>query len=361
MDNSVIVAALITILLFSCNSKTPKPVLDNTEVDNHIEPEQASLSPLPTHDPYFDGTQLITSPHGPKSITRQPFQDSKGNYWFATWDGIIGVDQKSMNAGKPIFTNYTNKEKLRRFRAFTILEDSKGNIWFGTIGAGVYVYDGNTFKNYTTNDGLVFDGVGCLMEDSKGKIWMGTQNGISIWDGKSFTNFTKEDGMPDTDVNSIVEDKDGLFWIGTRGAVCTYDGQAFKKVTRNTDQPFINVRRIIKDRDKNIWLGGNDGLWKYNGQQYINLRKNFNGYIYEDRKGNIWISAEANPPNQRNTWVLSRYDHDAIKNEMAVPTEIMRINGGYFDIMEDDLGNVWVGSTQGVFRYNGKTIDNFQE
>ncbi len=34
-------------------------------------------------------------------------------------------------------------------------EDRKGNMWFGSIGSGVYQYDGRSFKNFTTKDGLL--------------------------------------------------------------------------------------------------------------------------------------------------------------------------------------------------------------
>jgi ligand-binding sensor domain-containing protein len=96
------------------------------------------------------------------------------------------------------------------------LEDRKGNIWFGTIGAGVYRYDGKLFTNFTTKDGLVSDRVGCIYEDKAGNVWFGTEGGASRYDGKSFRNFTTKEGLPNNDINTIVEDNTGKFWFGTR-------------------------------------------------------------------------------------------------------------------------------------------------
>lgn len=32
--------------------------------------------------------------------------------------------------------------------------------------------------------------------------------------------------------------------------------------------------------------------WRYNCSTFTNFTKNFVGYIYEDKKGNIWTSSE---------------------------------------------------------------------
>ena len=195
--------------------------------DSISQPE----SILPEKDPYFAETKTVNTSYGPSNITRNIIQDRNGDVWLATWEGIIRYDGKS-------FTNFTNKEGLRRFRVFTILEDRKGNIWFGTVGAGVYCYDGKLFTNFTTKEGLANDRLGCIYEDKKGNIWFGTMGGISCYDGKTFTNFTTNDGLTSNDINSIIEDKNGNFWIGTRGEACFYDGKTFTNLKNNDGSSF---------------------------------------------------------------------------------------------------------------------------
>ena len=84
---------------------------------------------------------------------------------------------------------------MRRYHVFSLLEDRQGNIWFGTIGAGVYRYDGKTFTNFTTQHGLPDDKIGCFYEDRNGSLWIGTINGLSRYDGLTFTNYGTEDGL----------------------------------------------------------------------------------------------------------------------------------------------------------------------
>ncbi len=221
---------LLLILTTSCNGQDKAhlqeegPRQEQSRTDLPRDSKRQPESNLTDVDPWFVESQAIVTSSGPSSITRNILQDRKGSIWLATWEGIIRYDGKS-------FTNVTNKESLRRFRAFCVLEDRKGNIWFGTIGAGVYRYDGKVFTNFTTKDGLVNDRVGCIYEDKAGNVWFGTDGGASRYDGKSFRNFTTKEGLPNNDINTIVEDNTGKFWFGTSGDTCSYDGKTFITIT----------------------------------------------------------------------------------------------------------------------------------
>lgn len=357
---------LFLVLMFSSSckelSKTNLPEVKPTESTQSqaetTESKQAEVSEA-DFDPYFTESTTITTPNGPKSITRSILQDKKGNIWLATWEGIIRYDGKS-------FTNFTNKEGLRRYRVFTILEDSKGILWFGTIGAGVYRYDarlpdgqGKNFTNFTTKEGLADDKLGCIYEDKAGNIWFGTMGGVSKYDGKTFTNFTTKDGLTDNDINSIVEDKSGKFWFGTRGEASTFDGKTFTKFTNDEGESFTNVRCVIEDKMGNIWLGGNDGLWRYDGDSFINFNTNFVGYMYEDKVGNIWTSSAASRNGNSHSWVLSRYDRKPLPYELPTVTQIKVEENMFFGITEDKEGGIWLGHLNGAYRYDGTSFNDF--
>ncbi len=289
-------------------------------------------------DPYFTESTRIHSDYGARSITRNIIQDKEGNMWFASWEGIMGYDGKQ-------FTNYTNKENLRRFHMFSALEDSKGGLWFGSIGAGLYRYDGKDFVNVTKKDGLPDDVIMCFMEDSKRNIWMGTEKGVVIYDGKTYKAITEENGLINGDVNSIVEDEKGRVYIGTRGVLQVYENGIFTEVKQTDGSSFYNVRTVIIDREERMWLGGNDGLWVIDGDKQIQLSKDFAGYIFEDSKGEVWVGSVG--AGMRN-WVLKKYTiSDLPLTEFNV--ELMHNQEGQiFGIMEDDEGMIWFGHENGA-------------
>jgi ligand-binding sensor domain-containing protein len=308
--------------------------------------------------------ELIAS-NVPKTITRNFIEDSKGNIWVAAFDGIFRYDGHS-------FTNITSKVSSAHF--FDVLEDRKGNFWFASVGSGVFYYDGKTIQNFTTKDGLASDTVLDIYEDKTGNIWFGS-NGASRFDparrsdslgekGKSFTNYKMNEGLSGIDlydnaVNSIVEDNTGKFWFGTRGNTFTFDGKKFTVVTQNAE-PFLNVRKIIKDTKGNIWLASaEDGLWRYNGNTFTNFTQQPTGYVYEDKKGNIWTSSQPSY-NGSDKWALSRFDAQTLSNLRPTVTDVMSEYEDYknmiFGISEASDGSIWFGTLSGVYRYDGSAI-----
>lgn len=304
-------------------------------------------------------TKGVITSHGPERISRNIIQDRKGNIWIAAFDGIFRYDEKS-------FTNITSKVSSARF--FSVLEDRKGNLWFGSIGSGVYYYDGNSFQNFTTSEGLLNDEVGSIYEDKKGNIWFGVSGGASCYDGKSFRNYIIDGNAMNEDrtgktfpnrrpyeVNSIIEDKTGKFWFATRGNTFVYDEKTFTVFTHE-DKPFKNVRSIIEDKKGNIWLGGPDGLWRYNGSTFTNFTQRFVGYIIEDKKGNIWTSSGSD---SNLGWALSKYDGKSLSIKKPTVTAIAN-KPMIFGILEAHDGSIWFGAFDGVHRYDGKTITDFK-
>jgi len=135
---------------------------------------------------------------------------------------------------------------------------------------------------------------------------------------------------------------------------------------------------IIQDKTGNIWFVNlYNGLCRYDGKTFTHLTRE-NGLcrdssccIYEDKNGNLWIGSDS----KWNTGEggLCRYDarlNDAIAQEKSMPAgqEVFTrfskkeglTNSDIWTIVEDNDGNIWVGTRGGLFRYHspsGKFID----
>jgi len=307
-----------------------------------------------------EGKEAATS-RGPASITRNIIQDRKGNIWITSWEGMFRYDGKS-------FTNVTSPVSSARF--FSVLEDRQGALWFGTIGSGVYRYDGASFQHFTTAEGLLNNEIGCMYEDRAGHIWFGVNGGASRYDGKSFRNYSMAGDVmaedktgktfpdmtrPPHEVTSIIEDKTGKVWLGTRDNSFVYDGKTFAIVTHD-GTPFKNVRAIAEDKKGRIWLGGPDGLWRYDGGTWVNASKDFVGYVYEDKKGNLWTSSTQSIGTA--SWALSRYDEKSLSSDKPAVVETVSYQdrgGMLFGILEARDGTIWFGA-DGAYRYNGNAV-----
>lgn len=307
-------------------------------------------------DPYFIETKDTFSTKGPQCIVRNIIQDKAGNFWFATWHGIIKYDGK-------IFTNYTLKERLIHFHVIALFEDSKGNIWFSNARGGVYRYDGHTFSLFTAQNGLPDNTTNCFAEDKMGNVWFGTENGVSRYDGKTFTNFTTQDGLSDRYINAIIEDKTGKLWIGTNNGINIYDGKSFTKFTGSDNFPLKQVASLLEDKMGNIWIGswakqaGGQGLCRYDGKHVRRLiSPYFVMYMCQDTKGNLWLAHNKGAENPN--FALYNYDGQSFAK---IIEQTKTDNPLIFGIIEDKIGNIWFGTAKGVCRYDGKSFNYFDD
>jgi ligand-binding sensor domain-containing protein len=306
----------------------------------------------------YSGSQIkeLATSRAPTTQVRHIKQARSGEILLAaSWSGAFRYDGKS-------FTNFTNK--LGSHRYWDILEDRRGNRWFATLDSGVYCYTGIIVQHFTTREGLASNGVTCIYEDKAGIIWFGTGVGLTRYDGKSFQTFTTKNGLSDNAISTIMEDKTGKLWFGTRRDACFYDGKTFT-VFRNKDgKAFNNVWSIIEDKKGNIWLGDGDydlscyGLWRYDGSTFTHVSQRGVYDIVEDKKGNIWTTGEVNPGG--GVWALSRYDQKSLYDKKPTVTEMMSRRPALLALFAANDGSIWVGASEGVYRYDGKTFTDFR-
>ena len=92
----------------------------------------------------YDGKTFTQNVFHQKNLDGQYniLEDSKGNLWFDTQDGLGYYDGKS-------FDLFTEKDGIAIKDFIPVLLDKLGNIWFSSKGMKLYKYDGKTFTNYS--------------------------------------------------------------------------------------------------------------------------------------------------------------------------------------------------------------------
>jgi ligand-binding sensor domain-containing protein len=151
---------------------------------------------------HFDGTDLsyINNLDLAGPAVRAIYEDQNGEKWFGNNGGgfynyhngkLINLT-KQHRLGNEAFLK--QKQTLGKTgtlaRVFAINQDRDGQLWIGTADAGVWMYNGSTFKNYSLNDGLIGNRVTCIFKDNKGELWF-VCDGIQVcrFDGNKFVNF----------------------------------------------------------------------------------------------------------------------------------------------------------------------------
>lgn len=135
------------------------------------------------------------------------------------------------------------------------------------------------FKTLDSRNRLNSSQINCILKDSRGYVWFGTPAGLYRYDGYTFKNFqcNSQDGssLPDSYIESIQESLDGNLWIKTPTGLCIYHPQS-ESFERDMKQVFskmgFNERPDILyiDQKKNLWAYvPNKGVYAFNTQQQL--------------------------------------------------------------------------------------------
>jgi ligand-binding sensor domain-containing protein len=213
---------------------------------------------------------------------------------------------------------------------------------------------------------LVSQYIRSIFQDSKGNLWFGTiGEGVARYDEKKLTHFSNPDGFYNQTVYAINEDKEGNMWFGTDQGVYKYDPRrAVGKIFRNYNQKdglaYINITRkgILVDKSGTVWVGTHGGVYRYDPVADSEGRKSFSLFkelgtvniagIMEDKNRNIWFTSS----NQG----AYRYDGKTIVNFNEKEGLGENYAGG---IAQDKAGNMWFTMKNGICRYDGKIFTEY--
>lgn len=303
-----------------------------------------------------------TNPHSFSSLgqlqglkndqVRSIVQDSSGNIWLGTDEGLVRYDGK-------YFYHYRKEQGLSNNLILCLFIDSQGNLWFGSFRGGVTKFDGIYLTNFNTEDGLLSDVVNAIGEDTHGNIWFGTGGGVTVYDGKSFSNYTQQEGLCGKDIRSFAVDNDSRMWIGSAdGGLSIFDGTSFTNYSKSNG--FVNnfISEIIRDRKGNMWLATvSSGIVKYEGNRFFNyttengLRSNLIRSAYQDKNGEYWFGTADKG--------ISRFDGKFFYNygvEDGLASDFVKT------ILEDNQGNIWLATkVAGLTKYEGRTFIHYTE
>ncbi|TMU57288.1 hybrid sensor histidine kinase/response regulator transcription factor [Flagellimonas algicola] len=164
----------------------------------------------------------------PSNIIRNIFEDSVGNIWLGTANGLCKIPAKERYKKAPKILVYKNDPKypgsLSHNYILSLYESTSGDLWVGTFGGGlnklVSSNDNNlnTFVSYSERDGLPNNVIKGILEDATGNLWLSTNQGLSKFDPKrkTFKNYSSSDGLQNNEFQELacVKRADGEMLFG---------------------------------------------------------------------------------------------------------------------------------------------------
>lgn len=334
---------ILCLFLSSCKgqSTATKPVSVTSIHQDSISARAETLAEFKVnvHDQDYQGNQL-------SGVVRTMFQDSKGDLWFGTQNGL-----GRYNADGLVYYDLMDWNG-QSATIHVILEDATGTIWIGFSG-GIAAYDGTKFTMYYEKDILSNGGVWSMLMDQDGLLWIGTTKGVYTFDGEALTPFDLPEGKKNPAmgvstakmVHSIIEDRKGHLWFATNGGAYRYDGHTLTGLSEQDGLQSDFVHQIVEAADGNYWIATFKGLSQYDGTSVINITENLLkggegiGCIFEASNGTLWFTA-----NKRDVY--------SYKDEVFTKVHIK--DGDFiplpFQIYEDQQERLWFVGFKGAYR-----------
>lgn len=261
-------------------------------------------------------------------------------------------------------------------RIVASLEDTDGNLWFGSVGEGLFKYDGKLFVHFGMEQGLNSNFIYSILQDKTGKIWVGTNKGLNRFEGSKFvsipivlSNNNSSYFMNSNNINtptenivwSMMQDKNGTIWFGTDDGVYCYDGKAFSHFLDNQtviNKDSLNLKgifSILEANNGNIWFAecAGEGVSSFDGKTlstiipYKEIRRT--DRIIEDKQNNLWFATAFKG--------ICRYDGKTYTQNIFKTPDL----DGSYNILEDANENIWFDTQDGLGFYDGKKLNILTE
>ena len=351
----------------------------------------------------YDGQEIINiNQHDglPQKPILQIFQDNKNRIWAAAahpqWRNDGGLTLFKDDKIEKVFSE---QDGLNGNSVTAIGQDVNGNILIGGNG-GFTIYDGKNFKTFNGNDGIPFGYVNTIMVEGT-NIWLGTLDGLVLYNGKKFRVYNSDDGLSHQWINCIRKGPNGKIWIGTRAGLSIFDGTKFSVLWYKHGLADNQINDIYFDKSGNAIISTGNGVFRYNGKTFVRLDPKSAGYNFElnagmeinrSKDGIYWFTdwsgsgvvkydprsiintTEADSfPNiaindikvdkNRNLWIatngrgLIQLVDGKIKNQFKIEDGLRNNTITSLDI--DVYGNIWMATSAGLSKYDGRKIKTF--
>ncbi len=260
----------------------------------------------------------------------------------------------SRTSGQNItFRHLTTDDGLSQFSVNSMYIDEQGIVWIGTR-EGLNRYNGNDIKTFKLkkNDpnSLFSNTVLCITGNRNGKVYLLCTGGIAEFDltNQRFKTLLAEDA-------STLHYKDRLY-MAQKNAVYIYDDatQHFSLHYRLKEED-VNLSCLHVDEKGNLWMGTtNRGVYKLHSDQTLShpIERGNITSIYEDSSQELWIGSwEEGVYNIHPDGTLANHRHSTHGGN-SLSSNFVRA------CCEDNAGNIWMGTFNGLNRYN-KENGNF--
>ena len=256
------------------------------------------------------------------------------------------------------FEKLTGENVSTQSITYAIKQDSLGNIWVASE-EGVLKHNSKYYRIYNTYNGLpelVSNRTTEVFIDSKQRVWIGLEKGICLYNDKldKFDLVGSKTEINPSLITSITEDSSGNIWIGGFNGLWKYDVDS--QLTRAVSNQPIQALCYYKE---NLILGTSNGVFLFNTKDTI-LKK----IVLKENPESISTIIKINNSILIGTksGKIFKIEKTFFKPELVVFEK--ELSNPITDIVIDDLNNLYIATDGDGLYYTTNTfsiLNHFKE
>lgn len=302
------------------------------------------------------------------------YEDAAGTVWCGSDNGLYRLAGGPGDWRLELVEALTDEPELAQ--VMDIWGDARGTLWLSTPG-GIFRRDAEgRMTRFTTRDGLPLNGTRAVVGDGRGRLWVGTEKGLCEFESpaaegplKLLRVYSRAEGLPGDIVTALEVTAEGELWVsfagGGGGGLARYapqGGGGPQFVTYTTAQGLSDaqVHSLGKDDAGNLWAGTESaGVMKITRSGILSygepdgLKKPRIAAFIDDAAGRFFVQT-----GDAHSVILNRLAGRGFEeSRIELPSDAVLTWGWYQFTLEDDGGDWWVPTFQGLRRYAARATE----
>jgi len=304
------------------------------------------------HVPYlYDGKDFHSVPVQTDHLARTEALNDSNGVW-------LGTEKRLLKTTGDSVVLIENLQGRIDYNIVDIVEypAGSGKVFLATTGQGVGIYEDGQLELYSVESGLSSRYTSKFTVDRSNNLWVTSFNGVSRWQNGNFEPLDAIDLSKDIQYTRIYEDREGNYWLGS-------PSQGLFKIrhsiiaTIDSEDGLWNEKMLSLTKLENgtYLFGTNCGgvyEWSNNGAAPSPINEYLPNLcvwsVYQDSRGDIWFGSKGLYRSSSLSEPGIRFGSDDGFDGIDV-----------FVIKEDHKGNIWVGSLEGLYVYDGESFSAY--
>ena len=267
-------------------------------------------------------------------------EDKSGRIWVATSNGFATLDSQ---AATP-FEQASRASDLAD--AQSVFVDWSGTVWLAT-SKGAFFFDGNRVNNLSPIATARADsaraplapGIRAISQDRSGRIWLAMASGGALLYDPARSESQRIASVEGNRVAAIFTSREGITWCATDNGTVRTDFYSFVNFSTSRGLSDNDVRMVVEVPAAGAVAGSGSA-----------------------DSGNAGSgSAGSGNAGSGRLWFVTAVGVSRMVDERFVPVERLPASIGGRAVAFDRAGAAWFATDQGVLRFSGQTLTQFNE